>query len=59
MKLESQLVRSGVLAMLFAGVWTVGCGAEEPEVPGGDDGGGGTAGTGMGGTATVDRKSVV
>ena len=44
-----QLLRSGVLAMLFAGVWTMGCGAGEPEVPGDSDDDNG--GTGMGGTA--------
>ncbi len=56
MKLE-RLVRSGVIAMLFAGAWTTGCGAESPEVPDDDeeDGGGGTAGTGfpMGGTGAT------
>ena len=41
------LVRSGVFAMLFAGVWNVGCGAQSPDVPDDDDENGGT---GMGGT---------
>src|SRR5262245_21886486 len=47
MKFERTL-RSGVIAMLFAGVWTVGCGAESPEVP--EDGDDDNGGTGMGGT---------
>jgi hypothetical protein len=41
------LVRSGVFAILFAGVWNVGCGAQSPDVPDDDDENGGT---GMGGT---------
>lgn len=47
MKLE-RLVRSGVIAMLFAGAWTMGCGAESPEVPDDDeeDNGGGVGGGG-------------
>jgi hypothetical protein len=42
-------LRSGVFAMLFAGVWSVGCAAQSPEVPeDGDDNGNG--GSGMGGS---------
>ena len=36
MKLDG-LVRSGLVAMLFAGAWTMGCGAESPEVPDDED----------------------
>ena len=44
------LLRASVLSVLVGGVWTVGCGAQSPEVPEDDDGGdGGTSGTGFGG----------
>jgi hypothetical protein len=43
------LVRSGVFAILLAGVWNVGCGAQSPDVPDDDDENN-TGGTGMGGT---------
>jgi hypothetical protein len=49
MNVGKQTLRASVLAMLFAGVWTVGCGAESPEVPGDDDDDE-NGGTGMGGT---------
>lgn len=60
MKLE-RLVRSGVIAMLFAGAWTMGCGAESPEVPDDDeeDEGGGTGGAfPMGGAAGTPSGGV-
>jgi hypothetical protein len=40
------LVRSGVFAILLAGVWNVGCGAQSPDVPDDDD----ENTSGMGGT---------
>jgi hypothetical protein len=49
MNVGKQTLRASVLAMLFAGIWVVGCGAESPEVPDGDDDDE-NGGTGMGGS---------
>jgi hypothetical protein len=55
MKFERKHMRSAVLAILLAGAWTTGCGAESPEVPeDADEGGtnaGGTAGAATGGVS--------